>query len=174
MKKIIVLSVFLMSSIMLLAQEGVEKSQIKINFLIPSISYEKSLSTKNTLYSEFGTSFGYSSSFSQTNWTFTPFINEEFRHYYNLDKRLSKGKRIKNNSGSFFALSAIYNFESLNTNSNFISQNADISIIPNWGFQHISKSGFSIGLNLGCGYSFNKNDNQFVTMTKLSLGWKLR
>lgn len=176
MKKGIILILILASIINKLnAQESVEKSQFKINFLLPSVSYERALSSKNTLYSEFGTSFGLQSgSNTNVNWTFIPFLNEEFRHYYNLEKRASKGKITAGNSGSFFALNAIYNFKSLNTDSKITSQSADFSIIPTWGFQHTGKKGFSTSLNLGYGYGFNKNGNQGVAMIKLSLGWRLK
>ncbi len=178
MKNKILTNLFLLAIVFVKAQSSpvtVEQSQFKINFLLPSISYERALSNKSTLYSEFGTSFGLQSgSNTNVNWTFIPFLNEEFRHYYNLEKRASKGKITAGNSGSFFALNAIYNFKSLNTDSKITSQSADFSIIPTWGFQHTGKKGFSTSLNLGYGYGFNKNGNQGVAMIKLSLGWRLK
>jgi hypothetical protein len=173
MKNAIMLVMFLSVIIKLNAQESVEKNQVKINFLLPSISYEKALSSKSTLYSEFGMSFGiYKPIYEGV--VVLPFLNEEFRYYYNLEKRTTKGKSIAGNSGSFFALNAIYNFKSLNTDSSITSQSVDFAVIPSWGFQHTGKKGFSANLNLGYGYGFSNNGNQGVAMIKLSLGWILK
>jgi hypothetical protein len=173
MKNAIMLAMFLIGIIKLNAQESVEKHQVKINFLLPSISYERALSSKSTLYSEFGTSFGiYGPIFEGV--AVIPFLNEEFRYYYNLEKRSANGKRILGNSGSFLAINAIYNFRSLNTGATLTSQSADFAIVPNWGFQHTGKKGFSTGLNLGYGYGFSENGNHKFVMIKLSLGWILK
>ncbi len=176
MKNKILINLFLLAIVFVKAQSSpvtVEQSQFKINFLLPSISYERALSNKSTLYSEFGTSFGiYKPIYEGV--AVIPFLNEEFRYYYNLEKRAAKGKSIAGNSGSFLAINAIYNFRSLNTGATLTSQSADFAIVPNWGFQHTGKKGFSTGLNLGYGYGFNNYGNQKFVMIKLSLGWVLK
>jgi hypothetical protein len=81
MKNAIMLVMFLSVIIKLNAQESVEKNQVKINFLLPSISYEKALSSKSTLYSEFGMSFGiYKPIYEGV--VVLPFLNEEFRKFF--------------------------------------------------------------------------------------------
>jgi hypothetical protein len=73
---------------------AVEKNLFKINLLLPGVVYEHGFSTKNTLYSEFSVGFGYNQSdFAGKNWAFYPNINEQLRHYYNLEKRIKKSRR---------------------------------------------------------------------------------
>ena len=65
---------------------SVEKHQFKINVLLPGFVYEYGINNKNTLYSELSAGFGYSSSGFGENLSFYPYIQEQFRHYYNLEK----------------------------------------------------------------------------------------
>lgn len=155
------------------AQEkpAVEKSQFKINALLPGFVYEHGLSDKNTLYSELSLGFGYTSNSFGNTWTFYPYINEQFRHYYNLEKRAEKGKVTSRNSGGFVAMTAFYNFKSISTNDNFLPQNASITVAPVWGFQRTYKGNFNIDLNMGVGYNFDKNDSELVPVLNFTLGW---
>jgi hypothetical protein len=70
------------------------KSQFKINALLPGFVYEHGLSDKKytLLRIEFG--FGYTSDSFGNTWTFYPYINEQFRHYYNLEKRQKRVKSL--------------------------------------------------------------------------------
>lgn len=152
---------------------AVEKNLFKLNLLLPGVVYEHGFNNKNTLYSELSMGFGYRSrNFSGSSWFFLPVINEQFRHYYNLEKRSLKGKKITGNSGNFIALNAIYNFKSFSTNNGVISESSFI-IAPVWGLQRTYKSSFNLGLNAGLGYSIEKNyyDNHFVPVINFSIGW---
>lgn len=155
------------------AQEkpAVAKSQFKINVLLPGFVYEHGLSDKNTLYSELSSGYGYTSNGFGNNWTFYPYINKQFRHYYNLEKRAEKGKVTSHNSGGFVAMSAFYNFRSISTNDNFLPKNASITVAPVWGFQRTYKGNFNLDLNLGVGYDFDKNDSDLVPVLNFTLGW---
>jgi hypothetical protein len=150
---------------------SVVKSQFKINVLLPGFVYEHGLSDKNTLYSELSSGIGYSNNAFGSAWYFYPYINEQFRHYYNLEKRASKEKRTAHNSGNFVAVNGIYNFESISTNESVSSSNASFTIAPVWGFQRTYKGNFNLGLNMGVGYNFGKYDNEFVPVLNFSLGW---
>jgi hypothetical protein len=152
---------------------SVEKNQFKINLLLPGVVYEHGFTPKNTLYSELSLGFGYrkNSFYNESTWSFYPIINEQFRHYYNLDNRAKKGKRTAHNSGNFLALSAIYNFESISTNNNFSERVTSFTIAPVWGFQRTYKGGFNLGLNGGIGYYIQKHNNDFVPVINFSLGW---
>lgn len=165
---------FLLVTSHVVAQEkaSVEKSQFKINVLLPGIAYEHGLSDKNTLYSEFSLGFGYrKSSFYGSGWSFYPVINEQFRHYYNLEKRASKGKVTSNNSGGFVAVNAIYNFKSMTSNETVSSSNSSLVLAPVWGFQRTYKGNFNLGFNAGVGYYFSNNDNGITPVLNFSLGW---
>ena len=152
---------------------SVEKNLFKINFFLPGVVYEHGFTAKNTLYSELSLGFGYqkSSFYNESTWTFYPNINEQFRHYYNLDKRAKKGKRTARNSGNFLALNAIYNFESISTNDDFSNEGASFTVAPVWGFQRTYNGGFNLGFNAGIGYGIQKQSNEFVPVINFSLGW---
>jgi hypothetical protein len=150
----------------------VEKNQFKINALLPGVVLEHGFDDKNTLYSELSLGFGYrKSSFSSSAWTFYPSINEQFRHYYNLQKRASKGKVSSHNSGGFLAMAAFYNFKSISTNESVSSTNASFTIAPVWGFQRTYKGNFNLDLNIGVGYNFDKKSSDFVPVLNFTLGW---
>ena len=163
---IIVLSVLGIYSLSAQSKVSVEKNQFKANVLLPGLVYEYGFNARNTLYSNVSSGIGYSSSSS---WEFYPSINEQFRHYYNLDKRALKGKRTACNSGDFVALNAIYNFKAILTNKDLSEDASSLIIAPVWGFQRTYKGNFNLGLNGGVGY--NIDDNKSVLIINFTLGW---
>jgi len=152
---------------------SVEKSQFKINFLFPGFVYEHGFDTKNTLYSEvsFGLGYRYNSYYDESTVYFLPMINEQFRHYYNLEKRAGKGKRTAYNSGNFIAMSATYNFQSISTNEKYSEYCPSLTIAPIWGFQRTYKRRFNLEVNLGAGVNFDRFDTEFAPVANFSLGW---
>lgn len=167
----IILFFFLSSFVQAQNVPSVEKHQFKINVLLPGFVYEYGLNNKNTLYSELSAGYGYSSNSFGNNWNFYPYIHEQFRHYYNLEKRAAKGKVTSHNSGGFVAMAAYYNFKSITTNDSYSSSNSSITIAPVWGFQRTYKRKFNLELNMGAGYNFSKNDSDFVPVLNFTLGW---
>jgi hypothetical protein len=153
---------------------SVEKNQFKINMLLPGFVYEHGFNTKNTLYSEISFGIGYrDSDFYGSEWSFYPVITEQFRHYYNLEKRATKGKVTGHNSGGFIAVHANYNFKAISTNKQLSSSETSLTLAPVWGFERTYKSNFNLGLNMGVGYNINSisDDSGFVPVLNFSLGW---
>jgi hypothetical protein len=68
-------------------------------------------------------------------------------------------------------LNAIYNFESINSNSNYSSSSPSITFAPVWGFQRTYKHNFNLSLNGGVGYNFDKYDSQVVPVINFTIGW---
>jgi hypothetical protein len=151
---------------------AVEKNQFKINVLAPGFVYEHGLDAKNTLYSELSLGLGYRyNSFIGSTWEFYPIIIEQFRHYYNLEKRAAKGKVTAKNSGGYVAMTASYYFESIKTNDSFSPTIPSLTIGPVWGFERTYKRNFNLGLNMGVGYNIDKYNDDFVPIINFSLGW---
>ena len=176
MKKKFLLFSSLLAMTVLQAQDkpSVEKNQFKINALTPGIVYEHGFNAKNTLYSELSLGLGYQfSSYAGSTWSFYPLINEQFRHYYNLEKRAAKGKVTSHNSGGFVAMTATYVFKSITTNDSFSSSVPSLTVGPVWGFERTYKGNFNLGLNLGIGYNMDKYDNEFTPIANFTLGWVL-
>ncbi|MGO4771794.1 hypothetical protein ACEN2I_09025 [Flavobacterium sp. W22_SRS_FK3] len=153
---------------------SVAKNQFRINILLsPGFVYEHGFDSKNTLYSEAGLILGYRHSdfYDESTLYFVPTINEQFRHYYNLQKRANKGKRTAHNSGNYVALIAVYNFKSISVNEKFNEYCPSFTVAPLWGLQRTYKRKFNIDLNLGAGVNIDKNDTDFIALANFSLGW---
>lgn len=151
----------------------VQKNQFKINLLFPGFVYEHGFSAKNTLYSEvsLGAGYRYDSYYDESNVYLFPMITEQFRHYYNFDKRASKGKRTAYNSANFVALAASYNFQSISTNESYGNYAPSFTLAPVWGFQRTYKGKLNLEVHLGAGINIDKYDTQFAPIANFTLGW---
>ncbi|SHM92032.1 DUF3575 domain-containing protein [Flavobacterium chilense] len=150
---------------------SVEKNQFKINMLSPGFVYEYGFDTKNTLYSEASLSLGFSVNSNSSNFAIFPNINEQFRHYYNLEKRAAKGKKTERNSGNYFAGNAVYTFESISTNRDYREAVPSFTLAALWGLQRTYKGRFNLEFNIGPGVNFDKYDTEFVPVANFTLGW---
>jgi putative salt-induced outer membrane protein YdiY len=171
---LLLLSVFIVNVIQ--AQDevpSVEKNQFKINMISPGFVYEHGFTTKNTLYSEIsvGVGYSYNSFYNESNVYFSPLISEQFRHYYNLEKRAKKGKRTAHNSANFFALNAQYNFRSISTNERYREYVPSTTIAVLWGLQRTYKRKFNMEFNLGPGINIDQYNTEFVPVANFTLGW---
>ncbi len=174
MKKhlIIILNLIAISTLNAQSNPSVENKQFKINTLLPGVVFEYGLNDKNTLYSEFNIGFGYrKNDLFGSSWSFYPNVNGQFRHYYNLEKRVLNGKVTSHNSGGFVALVAVYSFKSITTNETFLTTNSSFTIAPVWGFQRTYKHNFNLDMNLGAGYNVSKDKSSFQPVLNFSLGW---
>ena len=149
----------------------VQKNQFKINMFLPGFVYEHGFDSKNTLYSEASLGLGFSANSYDSNFAFFPQIVEQFRHYYNLEKRAAKGKRTAFNSGNYLALNAAYNFESISTNDNYREAVPSFTIGALWGLQRTYKRKFNLEFSAGPGVNFDKYETEFVPLVNFTLGW---
>ncbi|MDA6071806.1 DUF3575 domain-containing protein [Flavobacterium sp. AC] len=152
---------------------AVEKHQFKINMLLPGFAYEYGFDSKNTLYSELsiGAGYSYNGFYDESNFYIFPMINEQFRHYYNLEKRAQKGKRTARNSGNYLALNALYNFKSISSNEKYRELDPSFTIAVLWGLQRTYKGRFNLDFNIGPGINFDKYDTEFSPVANFTLGW---
>ncbi|MRG44689.1 hypothetical protein GFS24_06170 [Chitinophaga sp. SYP-B3965] len=154
MKRLILLQLFILTSLFALGQEGLKSSQVKANllFLGASASYEKSISRNISLNFEAGLNYGFVYSYNSTfggdfGYTLAPNLSAEARHYYNLDKRLRRGKSITNNSGNFLSLALGYTFTPIAYDNAY--NNPSAVLTPSWGMQRGIGKRFSFELLLG-------------------------
>lgn len=160
LKRLILLQLFILPSVFVLGQEGLRSSQFKANltFLGASASYEKSISKRNTLNFEAGLNYGFFYAYSDAlgdnfGYTLAPNLSVEGRHYYNLDKRLRKGKSITNNSGNFLSLALGYTFTPIAYNNAY--NNPSAVITPSWGMQRGVGKRFSFEMLLGFSFRYD-------------------
>lgn len=149
--------------------------QLSLNFLVPSIEYEMPLEENLSIDVQLGTAIGYAKSDSSSEFGVFPVFQTQLRRYYNLEKRLKKGKKISNNSGNYFA--ALLEVRSGHSLIGELDLNEDYAAFagPVWGLQRIYNSGFKLNLNIGAGYGLNNlGQSYFSPIIGIQLGWLLK
>ncbi len=153
------------------------KSVTNISILSPAITHEIAVSPRQTILlgaelgviSKFNISNGIENSFT----TLTPQIKADFRHYYNFEKRLAKGKNINNNSGNYLALRTMYIFDPIVNKENFLNYNNGLALGGVWGIQRVYKSGIYLGLSIGGGFIFGDEKFDTTGMGDFHLGFNI-
>lgn len=136
---------------------SVEKSifGIQTGILGIWVHNELRLSNQFSLRSEIGYDLGIfgGTNYEGDNFILIPSIRVEPRWYYNLDKRLSKGKSISKNSGNFLAVNITYNTDepSISNNDN-VNVLSSIAIIPKWAIKRTYGNHFTFETGFGMGY----------------------
>ncbi|MEO5777623.1 MAG: hypothetical protein ABIQ27_12020 [Flavobacterium sp.] len=133
---------------------SVEKSifGIQTGFLGAWVHNESRLSNQISLRSEIGLDFGFSDNgYSQTS-ALIPSIRLEPRWYYNLEKRIKKGRKISNNSGNFLALNITYNPDWFSiSNEDNLNVISTIAFVPKWGIKRTVGNHFTYEAGIGIG-----------------------
>lgn len=186
MRKHLILLILLGLSKIASAQEAtVEKSVfgIQAGFLGIWVHNESRLSDKFALRTEIGFDGGFwaNSFYDQTGYILAPVITAEPRYYYNLSKRLEKGKRIANNAANFLSLKTSFHPD-LFVISNYenVSVISDISVIPTWGIRRNLGHHFNYELGLGLGYrhifakkaGYLRDEDDLATHIGFKIGYK--
>jgi hypothetical protein len=135
------------------------ESQISINILSPSITYERGLTQNQSLHLSFGLQ-----GLSRTNDNddgsvgVAPVIGATYRNYY---PRKKVKKELMPNSGNYVGLSTGYILNSIADNlEDFdapFKEESGFFLGPVWGIQRNYKSGIHLGLSLGGGFITGKN-----------------
>ena len=162
MKKNVLILILCGLTILTKAQDpSVENSiwGIQTGFLGVWVHNEYKLSNEIALRSEIGFDSGIfgGSHLDNTGFVLVPTITVEPRWYYNLDKRNSKSKNIKNNSGNYFSVPLNYIPDwFVISNYNNVYVNHQITLIPMWGMKRSIGNHFNyeIGAGFGIGYVF--------------------
>lgn len=172
MKKIL-LSLFLLCGSISFAQETTH--QFSLNFLIPSAEYELAVSKNATVDAVLGLGFGYhdASYLEEPEYGIYPYLELQYRYFYNFDKRMQKGKKTSENSANYIAAVGLIssgepiigNMQLDNGYSGFVG--------PAWGLQRVYNSNFKLNLTLGLGYGFNNGDSYLAPRISIQLGFKL-
>lgn len=134
------------------SDKNVEKGLFKVNALLPGVSYELGVG-KNTSFN-FDAALLFSlrgGNRRDTEFGLYPAVGADFRYYYNMDRRLGKGKNILGNSGNYLAVANQFFLGNaivgdLDFNSNFYYNSAVV-----YGIQRMRPKGFYWGVSFGPG-----------------------
>jgi hypothetical protein len=117
-----------------LSNEFVLRSQVGFDFRIEGVSQFESAGPNDDFYGILH-------------------ISLEPRWYYNLEKRMKKGKTIDRNSGNFLALFIAGHFDDISFSNNDRIRSLDqIKFIPKWGIRRTIGKHISYEAGIGFGY----------------------
>jgi hypothetical protein len=182
MTKAIILIIPFIYSLSLFAQDvGLSDNQLNINLLPLTLSYERKIdNNKSFTFSgglvyatEHRSSTSSNGTSSETNFKTVPFFSSSFRNYYT---RKHIKKDLKNNSGNYLGILAIYVLKpSINISNTIVhEQETFYSIGPVWGVQRNYKSGVHLGLSLGLAIQGGKYFKSAIRTTgSFELGFSL-
>ncbi|HZV70688.1 MAG TPA: hypothetical protein VFG10_14135 [Saprospiraceae bacterium] len=143
---------------------------LKLNFLLPGISYEHKIGNYTTLnvaaYMDGIISDKIESPNRQSHLFLTPSFNAEFRYYYNLKTRDIKGKPTALNCANYIAPVYIgrYSHTSYFSDYQLVNQVGAV-----WGMQRNYPKGFSLDVNGGLAYTFKARNNYYYDPIELLL-----
>ncbi|MCU0469041.1 MAG: hypothetical protein MUF58_10590 [Arcicella sp.] len=155
------------------------KSVTNLSIISPAITHEIALGKRQTIFIsgelELISRFERNAINNQDKSYFglQPQLTADFRHYYNFEKRLTKGKNISNNSGNYLALRTMYTFDPVVNKDQFPVLNTGLIIGGVWGIQRIYNSGIYLGLSLGAGMLFGTQKFETAGIGNFHLGFNV-
>ncbi len=166
MKRTVLLLAMILGALLSAQQTAtVEKSitGLQIGFFGAEVYNEARLSDQVSLRSQlsFLPSIWGGDFYSKTGFAVAPAISVAPKYYYNLVKRVEKGKNIKNNVANYVGLALRYSPDwFVITNVDNLTVNPALSLIPHYGFRrnfggdfnYEFKAGIGIGTILKKGY----------------------
>jgi len=166
----------------------VEKSHWGVQVGIHPLAFynETKLLEKITLRTELGFGFGWSGLGSSAEWAVIPVIALEPRFYYNLQKRMEKGKRTDANSGNFVSLHLGYVPDFKITSHEYVIVHPEFTVLPMWGLKRSVGKHFNFETAYGIGHRWrfkeytdyngkktHITDKEFFFGFRLAFGYKI-
>lgn len=175
MKNLLVGAVFSIFASLVYAQsdKNVEGSQLQLSLPLPSILYELGVGKNSTTSLEAITGFGLRGCTDcKINFGVYPILRGQYRYYYNMERRLKKGKNITGNSGNYIAaLVAYQNGSPIIGNLNTTTV---LGVGPVYGIQRTYKRGFFYRLEGGIAFVQDDFDEGVGLVLAARVGWVIR
>lgn len=164
------------------SEAKVEKHQFAYNILT-NVSYEKSIGNRTTLrfsgpisagvlYSKSSVTI-YGHEESEWGYAIRPALDMEIRHYYDLNKRLQKGKKVAHNSGNYIAGVVAAAGPSIVESDNMYVSDFTLTVGAMWGIQRNYGKRFMMNVGIGPGVSFYDSTNEFTFVGGVTLGFRI-
>lgn len=150
-------------------------SAFRVNLINPGIEYESPVFNHSTVLVNVGIGYGESYpnlTINASGWLYSicPFIDVQYRNYYNLNKRLNKQKNINYNSGNFWGVRLLTRGKEFDSNFTRTS-NIDFAFNPIWGLQR-SFGKINFLFDVGVAYYFDNKGNDGISPTfEFGLGY---
>ena len=179
LKKLFAISILLFS-IQINAQVSTETNKepstqdvFRINLINPGVEYEMSVG-KNSTFS-IGTGlqvFAGSNSVDGSWYKIYPFIDTQYKYFYNFNRRVLKGKTTENNSGDFVSMRL------LSFSNPIIGTGVDINqafdrfmffLGPTWGIQRKYGKSFHLLFDVGPSLYFDNKGKTGISYFTLQL-----
>lgn len=157
---------------------SVAKKQFKVNLLLlPSLDYEKGITSKSTIGVNLGTELLKATNTVTDEFEIAglfPLIKGYYRYYYNFERRASKNKNTTRNSGNYLSFSTTYIHPSPIIKGNAVINDKSI-IMPAaiYGLQRTYNKSLNLGLEFGLGYSISNVNKTILPLINFNLGWVL-
>ncbi len=178
MKKYLLL-LWLFSSLTCLGQDELQ-SIFRINALSPGLELEMPISKTSTLAINPG--IGINGSYANLSYAnsgilyfISPFIDVSYKEFYNIDKRLAKGKSIAGNAGDYVGIRLLSNFKEFKAENIIRKDNVDFALGPVWGIQR-ALGNIHFLFDVGPVYYFDTKGNGgfFPIMLQLNVGFNVK
>lgn len=158
------------------------KSLNKLKLSLIGLSYEREqrVSKTVTFYGAAGLigSFIYQTTFTidnnynfnshtETDFKIYPSLNAGFRHYYNFERRVKKGRRTINNAAGYVGVDFLAIFPPKTGISN------QYNIMPQWGFQAAASKWINFELALGPAIVIARSETHFDIGAKIGFNFLL-
>lgn len=188
--KRIILSFFL-STFLFGQEKATDLFNINVSFIGIGVEYEKRISDNFTAVAgiDYLGGFSYTSDWygeSDFNFIFTTSLNLQGRYYYNFNRRISKNRNTKNNSGNYIAFKMNYIPDLLTVSSNNTYVDPQGSVTINYGLKRMFAKKFFYEFYTGLGLSFYQDKYNYyigdyewssrketTTSISLDLGFKV-
>lgn len=159
---------------------------LSVEFLLTNtgLRYERKLAPKHVVEINGGLSYPFNFSFSKTitnGVTKTeksayiavlPHVGIAYRFYYNLDRRIDRGKITYANSANYITILSSFGFAPIY--SNYPTKFSFLTTVgPAWGLHRTYiKSNMDINFNIGLGYGYNNGSgSNFSAITNFTFGY---
>jgi hypothetical protein len=161
------------------SQEKNTKKVWRVNFLNPAIELELPVASNSTFSTSLG--IGYGGSYPHTStggsgflYSINPFLDLQYKFFYNFKKRKTKKLMTDNNSANFISARLLTRGNTISSNFN-MTTNFDFAVGPTWGLQRKYGENFHLLFDVGPIYYFDSNGkgNIFPIMFQLNLGFDL-
>ena len=142
------------------------------------------MSNELAFRSEIGLEVGVwgSSYYESITYLLAPALSIEPRWYYNMNKRVSKEKRIDGNSANFLSLLIKYHPDWFVISNQDIDKVSDILIIASWGLRRNLGQHFNFETGAGIGYvyyfaknaGYSENEGEVALNILFKIGYKFK